>query len=105
MSLSHLIASLHRDRPPPRSQKTAKIWWLQRFTGKGTGGCSPGGGTATVCRALPTQASPAQSPSDHSNSRRCFCTPKNPKLTLAATSCVPPLPPAACRATLLVPLR
>lgn len=89
-SLSHLIASLHPDRPPSSSQKTAKILQLQIPTRKGSG-CSLMGGTATVCRALPTGASSALSPSDHSNSLRCLLHTQKPK---ADPGCHPLPPPS-----------
>lgn len=103
-SLSHLIASRHPDRPPPSSQKTAQISWPQIFTGKGSG-CSLVGGTAIVCRVLPTQASPARSPSDHSNSQSWLQHTQKPKADPVRVS--PHLPAkrrAARRATRLVTL-
>jgi len=96
-SLSHLIVSLHPDRPPCSSQRTAKVSWPQIFTGTGSG-CSLAGGTGTACRELPTQVSPARRPSDHSN-KHGSCAPKNPNLAPAATLVPPAERGAACRAT------
>lgn len=99
-SLSSLIASLALETPPPSSQKTAKVSWLQIFPGKGSGR-SLAWGTATICRALPTWTSSALSPSDHSNSQRWLLHTQKSK---ADPGCHPLSPPvwASCGATPLV---
>lgn len=91
LSLSHLIASLHPDRPPPpAARKQQRSRGCRYSLGRALGAAS-WGGTATVCRALPTQASPALSPSDHSNSQRWLRHTQKPK---ADPSCHP-CPPAS----------
>lgn len=91
VSLSHLIASLHRDRPSPHSQKTAKIWWLQRFTGKGSG-CSPRGGHSHCLQSAANAGKPSPEPLGPQQQPKVFLHTQKPK---ADPGCHPRSPPPA----------